>query len=97
MMEFEIIDRPEKNRRKKPPEYDDALVSALLQTLVHGRAIRVLLSRFHCSPAKGRIWQMGYRVRHRVLEDDLHVAAWVEKDEEEPEPELVTGLLPLGA
>jgi|SRR5215475_5557648 len=96
-MDFEFIDRPERNRHRKPLKYDDDLVNALLQTVGNGRAIKVLLSRFHSSPAKGRIWKKwpGYHVYHRVLSDDQHVAAWVEKDEDAPEPELVNGLLPL--
>lgn len=96
-MDFEEIDRPEKNHHKKPLKYDGALVRALLNTLITGRAIKVSLARFHSSPAKGRIWQKwGYHVRHRVLPDSEHVAAWVEKDDEDaPEPELINGLLPL--
>lgn len=99
-MDFEFIDRPEKNHHKRPLKYDPELQSALLKTRENGKAALVPLARFHSSPAKGRIWQKGYHVRHRVLLEGDYlgawVAAWVEKDEPEPEPELVNGLLPLG-
>jgi hypothetical protein len=85
-MNFEVIDRPKTNRHrlKNELDYDNHLEAALLNTLGTGRAIRVTLSMFHCSPAKGRLWMKGYRVKHRVLEDKEHVGAWVER-EDEPE------------
>ncbi len=81
MRNFEIIDRPEKNRHKNCHDlnYDSEIESALLRTLEHGRAIKLTLALFHSSPAKGRLWLKGYRVRHRVLEDREHVAAWLEE------------------
>lgn len=88
MTDWEIIDRPPKNRHSlaEDMDYDMRLEAGLLSTLDHGRAIKVPLSRFHCSPAKGRLWKRGFAVRHRVLPDKLSVAAWIEKD---PEPEEV--------
>lgn len=75
---FESIDRPPNNRRKLGElEYDTELEEALLSTYTTGKAIRVSLSRFHCSPAKGRLWTAGYKVHHRVLPDRNSVAAWV--------------------
>lgn len=83
-MKFEIIDRPEKNRHKNSDdlEYDHHLESSLMDTLESGRAIRVPLGIFHSSPAKGRLWKKGYQVRHRVLPDREHVAAWIEEEKE---------------
>ena len=88
MRQWEIIDRPERNRHslREDMDYDAHLESGLLATLDHGRAIKVPLARFHCSPAKGRLWKRGFAVRHRVLPDKQSVAAWIEKD---PEPEEV--------
>ena len=84
-MNFEIIDRPEKNqhRVKNDLNYDCELESALIRTLDHGRAIKLTLAAFHSSPAKGRLWLKGYSVRHRVLEDREHVAAWIEESKED--------------
>jgi hypothetical protein len=89
-MDFEIIDRPEINRNKIKNDlnYDNELEAALLGTLDTGRAIKVTLSMFHCSPAKGRLWLKGHRVRHRVLPDREHVGAWVEEPAPEDDPEL---------
>lgn len=79
-MKFEVIDRPEKNRHKTSDDlgYDIDLEAALMETIQHGRAIKVRLGLFHSSPAKGRLWLKGYSVRHRVLGDREHVAAWIE-------------------
>jgi len=87
-MNFEIIDRPEKNRHRLRDDdlnYDFEIESALMRTLEHGRAIKLTLALFHSSPAKGRLWLKGYRVRHRVLEDREHVAAWLENENDEQE------------
>src|SRR5262249_41633611 len=80
-MTFEEIDRPERNRHKikNDLDYDQALESALARTLETGRAIKVTLAMFHSSPAKGRLWLKGFHVRHRVLPDREHVAAWIEQ------------------
>lgn len=83
-MTWEIIDRPPRNRRSLhngDMDWDALLESELMLTLEHGRAIKVPLSKFHCSPAKGRLWKKGYAVRHRVLTDKEHVAAWIEEEE----------------
>lgn len=101
MNDFEIIDRPEKNRHriKNDLGYGYDLERALLDTLLHGRAIKVPLGMFHSSPAKGRLWLQGYSVRHRVLDDKEHVAAWLEPNEppetEDQEPVFPIGQLPL--
>jgi len=89
MMPFEIIDRPERNRHKIKNDlnYDYELESALLRTIDNGRAIKISLGSFHSSPAKGRLWLKGYKVKHRVLPDREHVAAWVEKPKI-PEPDV---------
>lgn len=79
---FDEIDRPERNRRKLgDPELDwDAdLEAALLKTLETKRAIKVPLFMFHSSPVKGRLWQAGYDVKHRVLRPAcFYVATWLE-------------------
>ena len=89
MIPFEIIDRPERNRHKinNDLNYDYELESALLKTIDHGRAIKIGLGSFHSSPAKGRLWLKGYKVKHRVLPGREHVAAWVEEPKE-PEPDI---------
>lgn len=74
---FVEIERPARTRGI-PDAADDELANALATTFVTGKAIIVPLARFHTSPAKGRLWQRGYRVLHRVLPDREHVAAWVE-------------------
>lgn len=74
---FAEIDRPARTRGI-PDATDDELAAALVETFLSGKAIIVPLARFHTSPAKGRLWQRGYRVLHRVLPDREHVAAWVE-------------------
>src|SRR5262245_53844872 len=81
-MEFEIIDRPARNTRRirNNLSYDLEVERALLDTLRHGRAVKLSLGLFHSSPAKGRLWLKGYSVRHRVLEDRENVAAWIEED-----------------
>jgi hypothetical protein len=77
---YELMDRPPRNRRALGGPGDETLEAELLATLNTGRAIRVGLSFFHTSPAKGRLWKRGYRVLHRVLADREHVGAWVEVD-----------------
>lgn len=76
---YTTIDRPARNRRTFPQQGDDALELQLMATLLTGRAIQVPLAEFHSSPAKGRIYLKGYRVRHRVLPDKQSVGAWVEE------------------
>lgn len=88
---FEIIDRPERNRRGRDDmQYDFHLERALLDTLRHGRAIKVRLNVFHCTPCKGRLYDKGYRLLHRVLPDKEHVAAWIETCDESQESGGVT-------
>jgi len=82
-MEFRLIDRPPRNRRKLVElEYDDELEVGLLHTLFTTKAIVVGLARFHSSPAKGRLWKQGYKVHHRVLNDRNTVAAWLHGEAE---------------
>lgn len=79
-MYFELIDRPEKNKRSigDDMDWDADLELALKETLTQtGKAVVVPLWIFHSSPAKGRLWSKGYKVRHRVMPDKQHVAAWV--------------------
>lgn len=80
-MLFEEIERPEKCRRHISDEdmcWDTELEAALLKTIETKKAIVLPLARFHSSPAKGRLWKLGYSVRHRVLPGRLTVGAWVE-------------------
>lgn len=78
-----IIPRPTSNRRSEPPDYDLELENALLSTLsTPDKAVEVSLARFHSSPAKGRLWYRGLKVRHRVINPNF-VAAWVTKEVEE--------------
>jgi len=81
---FEVIERPEKNRRKATDDlnYDLDIETALLDTLNTRMAIKLPLWQFHSSPAKGRLWKEGLSVRHRVLGDRQTVAAWIETKEE---------------
>ena len=72
------IDRPTKNKRTKPGDYDVDLEKDLRYTMITNKAIVVPLWLFHSSPAKGRIWKDGFSVRHRVMTDRQTVAAWVE-------------------
>jgi hypothetical protein len=79
------IDRPARNRRKLGDQdliWDDDLEAALNSTISSGRAIVVELWKFHSSPAKGRLWSAGWKVKHRVLQDLRHVAAWIEPEKE---------------
>jgi hypothetical protein len=84
-MSYKIIDRPARNRRSSAGEGDEALELALLGTLDSGKAIQVPLAEFHTSPAKGRLWADGLKVKHRVLWNggDAAVAAWVEEKTKE--------------
>jgi hypothetical protein len=76
---FNLVDRPPKNRRRRPDElyWDGLLVDALLKTFGTDRALEVPLDVFHVSPAKGRLWKMGFRLLHRVV-GGTWVHAWVE-------------------
>lgn len=83
------IDRPPRNRRKlNDPDmiWDEGLEAALNSTISSGKAIIVELWKFHSSPAKGRLWAAGWKVKHRVLQDLRHVAAWIEIDEDKEQP-----------
>jgi hypothetical protein len=78
---FELIDRPQKNRRRLGDEnldWDRDLEAELFNTLLNNRAVKLPLWQFHSSPAKGRLWTRGFKVKHRVLPDRRTVAAWVE-------------------
>jgi len=81
------MDRPPKNRRTLADsdldDMDNDIQFALTQTLKTKRAVRMLLWQFHSSPAKGRLWAMGYRVLHRVLPNRREVAAWIERENRE--------------
>jgi hypothetical protein len=44
-----------------------------------GGAIKIPLADFHSSPAKGRLFSLGFKLRHRVLPDKAYVAAWLEE------------------
>ena len=74
---FPVVDRPARTRLHGAT--DTRLERALLTTLDTGRAIRVPLSRFHSSPAKGHLFKAGYRVLHRVSSRwGEFVDAWLE-------------------
>lgn len=82
MSKYVLIDRPPVNRRhltEKDLDWDTDLEVALRATAhLENKAVIVPLARFHSSPAKGRIWKDGLKVKHRVLADRNTVAAWVE-------------------
>ena len=79
MLLFSLVDRPSENRKRAPyTKIDQEVERALIYTYLTSKAARIPLGLFHSSPAKGRLWKRGYRVRHRVLPSRLHVAAWIE-------------------
>lgn len=78
---FEVIDRPARTSRRHLSEFDwdSDVQSALESTLTSGKAVVMPLWKFHSTPAKGRLWIEGFKVKHRVLPDRQHVAAWIEQ------------------
>ena len=77
---MELVERPVGNKRSihEDMDWDRDLERALETTLINGLAVRVDLALFHSSPAKGRIWKRGLKLKHRVLSDRQTVLAWVE-------------------
>ena len=77
---MEFVDRPAKNTRTihSPSDWDTDLEEALLSTRYNQQAVKTGLALFHSSPAKGRLWMKGYKVKHRVMPDRQHVLAWLE-------------------
>ena len=83
-MSYQEIERPPITRRKLADmDWHVELEAALLSTIITGKAVSVPLWQFHSSPAKGRLYSKGFRVRHRVLADHHTVAAWIEAPRED--------------
>jgi hypothetical protein len=85
-MMFEQVERPKRDKATRGGGWstiDDALMEELVETTHNNKAIKIDLALFHSSPAKGKLHREGYRVRHRVLPDGRHVAAWLLDGEQE--------------